>query len=138
VEVRHFGTGQVETKALLVQAKKVWTGRNKKLLAQVEVMESLAKGGSAALDYLPTGYIAVSGREVLASEGDLRRVPSSEVLPLGDFLADRFLACEVGTRGLYYEPRRHLLHIPSREGRPDAVFFLIRERLRIEVEELRQ
>jgi hypothetical protein len=29
IEVRHFVTGRVETKALLVQAKKVWTGRNK-------------------------------------------------------------------------------------------------------------
>jgi hypothetical protein len=138
LEVHHFATGQVETKALLVQAKKIWTGRNKKLLDQVKDMESLAKGGSAALDYLPTGYIAVSGREVLVAEGDFRRVPRSEVVPLGEFLADRFLACEVGTRGLYYEPRRHLLHIPPSDVSPDAVLFLIRERLRIEVEEMRQ
>jgi hypothetical protein len=135
IEVRHSVTGHVETKALLVQAKKSWTGKNKKLLTQVSNMESLAKGSSAALDYLPTGYVAVSGPQVLAAEGDLRRVPDSEVMPLGDFLADRFLPCEVGTRGLYYEPRRQLLHIPSGDGRPDAIFFLIRERLRIEVEQ---
>jgi hypothetical protein len=98
-------------------------------------MESIVKGSSAALDYLPTGYMVVSGREVLAAEGDLRRVPSSEVIPLGDFLAGHFLPCEVGARGLYYEPRRQLLHIPPGDGRPDAILFLVRERLRIEVEE---
>ena len=136
IEVRHFMTGKVETKALLVQAKKAWAGKSKKLLTQVSDMERLVKGSSAALDYLPTGYVAVSGREVLAAEGSLRRVPDSEVVPLGDFLADRFLPCEIGTRGLYYEPRRHLLHIPPGDGRPDAVLFLIRERLRIEVEEM--
>ncbi len=131
-------TGRVETKALLVQAKKFWAGRSKKLLTQVGNMEALVKGSSAALDYLPTGYVAVSGREVLAAEGDLRKVPISEVVSLGNFLADRFLSCEIGTRGLYYEPRRQMLHIPPDEGRPNAVLFMIRERLRIEVEERSQ
>lgn len=137
IEVRHSVTGQAESKALLVQAKKAWTGRNKKLLTQVGDMERLAKGSSAALDYLPTGYVAVTGREVLAAEGNLRRVPDPEVVPLGDFLAERFLPCEVGTRGLYYEPRRHLLHLPPLDGGADAVLFVIRERLRINVEEIR-
>jgi len=68
--------------------------------------------------------------------GDRRNVKSAAQLPLGDFLADRFLSCEVGLRGLYYEPRRRMLHLPSAPGLPEALAILIPERMRIEIEEI--
>jgi len=135
VEIRHKPTGQVERKALLVQAKKLWSAKNKKLFEQVSEMEKLAPGSSTAIDYSPNGYIGIDGRSVFAAAGDRRSVEGTAELPLGDFLADRFLVCEVGLRGLYYEPRRRMLHLPAAPERPEAVAFLIHERMRIEVVE---
>jgi hypothetical protein len=101
IEIRHPATAQVEGKGLLVQAKKLWSGTNAKLLEQVGEMERLAPGGSAAVDYSPDGYTGIDGRFVLDAEGDRRRIEDAQELPLGEFLADRFLSCEVGLRGLY-------------------------------------
>jgi hypothetical protein len=136
IEVKHRETGEIQSKALLVQAKKEWAGADPMLLDQVQKMERIVAGSCATFDYSSTGYSAIDGRGVIEASGNRRRVPGSEIEPIGDFLADRFLACTVGVRGLYYEPRRQLLHLPPGEGRPEAVRFPIRERLRVEVEEL--
>jgi hypothetical protein len=136
IEVKHLETGEIQSKALLVQAKKEWSGTDSTLLDQVQRMENIVEGSCAAFDYSSTGYSAVTGRGVIEASGNRRRVPNSEIESIGEFLADRFLACTVGVRGLYYEPRRHLLHLPTGFGRPEAVRFPIRERLRVEVEEL--
>ena len=137
IEVKHETTGLFERKALLVQAKKLWSRKNRTLLKQVSDMERVAPGSSAVIDYSPEGYTGIDGHSVLVSEGDRRRLEKATELTLGDFLADRFLPCEVGLRGLYYEPRRRILHLPSAPGRSEAVAFLIPERMRIEIEETR-
>jgi len=137
VEIRHEATGRFENKGLLVQAKKRWSGRDKRLLGQVRDMESLAPGSSAAFAYAPGGYIGIDGRSIVVAEGDRRHVDEAADLPLGDYLADRFLACEVGLRGLYYEPRRRMLHLPATPDRPEALAFLVPQRMRIEIEEIR-
>ncbi len=136
VEIWHEATGRVESKGLLVQAKKAWSGRNKKLFEQVGDMERLAPGSSAAFDYQATGYRGVDGRSVLVADGDRKRLAESEDLPLGEFLADRFLVCKVGLRGLHYDARRQLLHLPPASERPEAVSLVIPLRLRIEIEEV--
>jgi hypothetical protein len=136
VEVRHFATGHIDRKALLVQAKKEWSGKDSNLFDQVRKMEGIAPGCSAAIDYTERGYQGIDGREVLSAEGDRRRLSDTGIVPLGDFLADRFLLCKVGCRGLYYDPRRHLLIIPPQSDRPDALTFMIPERMRIEIEEI--
>jgi hypothetical protein len=136
IEVRHPATGEIQSKALLVQAKKEWAGTDPRLLTQVRKMENIVGADCAVFDYSEGGYSAITGRGVIEASGNRRRVPISEVESLGDFLADRFLECKVGVRGLYYEPRRHLLHLPPGPGRPEAVRFPIRERLRVEVEEV--
>lgn len=136
IEVRHHSTGQVETKGLLVQAKKGWSGRDNRLLGQVVDMESLAPGSSAAIDYSSRGYHCAEGRSVIAADGNRRRFEDGQVFPFGDFLAERFLSCEVGLRGLYYEAHRKLLHLPAAHGRPEALAYLIPERMRIEIEEI--
>lgn len=136
IEVRHLATGRVETKGLLVQAKKQWSRSNRRLFSQVSDMESLAAGSSAAIDYAEGGYTGIDGTAVLAAEGDRRRVEAINTISLGDFLSDRFLACEVGLRGLYYDPRRRMLRLPAAPGRPEALAFLVSERMRIEIEEI--
>jgi hypothetical protein len=55
IEVYHVATGRIEQKGLLVQAKKEWSGSNKKLFSQVSDMERLAPGASAVFDYSPEG-----------------------------------------------------------------------------------
>lgn len=136
VEVLHEATGRLECKGLLVQAKKIWSGRDKRLLGQVRDMESLAPGSSAAIDYAPGGYTGIDGRSIILADGHRRDVEAAADLPLGDYLADRFLACEVGLRGLHYDPRRRILHLPSTPNGPDAVSFLVPHRMRIEIEEI--
>ena len=138
IEVRHLSTGLVERKSLLVQAKKEWSGTDRTLLDQVRKMEGIAAHSSAAIIYSPSGYQGVDGGYVLSAEGDRRQLSDNQVLPLGVFLADRFLACEVGCRGLYYDPRRQLLHLPTKPECPDAVRFVSPERMRIEIEEIPQ
>lgn len=137
IEISHAATGRVEEKGLLVQAKKHWLGRNKTLFSQVSDMEKLMPGSSAAIDYSPMGYTGIEGRYVLDAGGDRSGIEPANDLPLGEFLGDRFLACHVGLRGLYYEPRRRMLHLPAGPGRPEAFAFLVSERMRIEIEEVR-
>jgi len=135
IEVLHHSTGNVEHKSLLVQAKKEWTGTDSRLVQQVERMESLVPGSSAAIDYGPRGYSGVSGHDILQSHGNRRLLSDRQISPLGDFLADQFLTCHVGVQGLFYDPRRKQLHLPRQPNAPDAIRFMIPERLRIEIEE---
>jgi hypothetical protein len=100
-------------------------------------MESLAPGASAALDYSPSGYICADGQSVIAADGNRRSLAEGKAVPFGEFLAERFLTCEVGLRGLYYEAHRKLLHLPAANGGPEALEYLIPERMRIEIEEIR-
>lgn len=136
VEVRHPATGTLERKALLIQAKREWAGTDSRLLEQVRRMENVVEGCSVAVNYSAGGYSAVEGRAVLVAEGNRSRLSDGALAPLGEFLADRFLACRAGVRGLYYDPRRKLLHLPQRPEGPDAIAFVVPERLRIEIEEI--
>lgn len=133
VEVKHTVTGELHLKSLLVQAKKQWTGTDSTLRSQVERMEKLGSGSSAVIDYSEAGYCGVSSHEVLRANGSRKALASGTIVPLGDFLAESFLACRVGLRRLYFDPRRRLLHVPAREV--DAIAFVIPERLRVEIEE---
>jgi hypothetical protein len=137
IEIQHSGNGTLERKVLLIQAKKEWKGANPKLYEQVRKMEALAEGCSAIIDYTPEGYSAVAGVDVIRATGNRREITADQVSPLGKFLADRFLACQVGRRGVYYDSRRRLLVLPHQAGGPDAMVFPIPNRLRIEIEEIR-
>lgn len=136
IEVLHRATGNLERKSLLVQAKKQWAGRDNRLLDQVKQMEALASGSSAAIDYSPGGYVAVEGRDIVTSDGNRNLLAPGAIMPLGDFLADQFLACRVGVNGLYYDPRRKLLNLPPTEIGPEAVECIVPQRLRVEIEEI--
>ena len=135
IEVTHRDSGEIEHKSLLIQAKKQWTGKDSRLLDQINRMEELAPGSSAAVNYNPQGYSGVSGQDVLVAEGSRNRLQNNQIVSLGDFLADRYLACQVGVKGLYYDSRRRQLRLPPQPNAPDAIEFMIQERLRIEIEE---
>jgi hypothetical protein len=135
IEVTHRGSGNIEHKSLLVQAKKQWTGRDSRLFDQVSKMEEIAPSSSAIFDYTPDGYSGISGHDVVAAEGNRNHLRDDQVTSLGDFLADRYLACQVGVKGLYFDPVRKLLHLPPQPNAPNAIPFSVPERLRIEVKE---
>lgn len=136
IEIWHHGSGTIDQKSLLIQAKKQWSGRDTRLVKQINSIEHIAPGSSAAFDYGPDGYSAVKGKHVLTAEGYRNDLADRQIEPLGDFLADQFLACTAGVKGLYYDPRRKLLHPPVQLTGPSAVEFIVPERLRIEIEEM--
>jgi hypothetical protein len=108
---------EVYTKGLLFQAKKEGDPHAKRLRGQVRSMEALAPGSSAVFYYGEAGYRAVAS-DVLAGRSGSHEVPDPGVAgaPLGEFLAGRFLACEVGTEKLYYDHADETLFVPQRSG----------------------
>jgi hypothetical protein len=53
---------------------------------------------------------------------------------LGNYLADYFLPCKVGKRGLYYDANREMLIIPDETNGFIALKKQLHHRLRIEVQ----
>lgn len=92
----------LRTKALPVQAKKIWDGKDSDLVEQVRKMQSLY-GASLVVDFRPEGYFAFEGDDVLAADGRRKDVPPDRIKALGDLLADDFLTCKIGAIGLRYD-----------------------------------
>ncbi|HTG33574.1 MAG TPA: hypothetical protein VLB76_11665 [Thermoanaerobaculia bacterium] len=133
VEYEDLATGEMTTKGLLFQSKNQWTGRNKKLLSQTDDMERFLPGGGAVFDYSPRGYTACDAAQAIAAEGRRSSVPQSEMLPLGDYLINRFMECTSGVRGIYYDATRNVLLVPDQRNGFDEHRFFIETRFRIEV-----
>lgn len=103
--------GNSIAKSLLFQAKK--DGSQQQLRKQVTRMERVARGCSAIVDYSEDGYRALDGAEYLKGT-TLQKRPSARQhgIRLGDYLADEFIACQVGTPGMSYDAVRRELRIP--------------------------
>lgn len=86
-------------KGLLFQAKKSGKIQRQKLLKQAKQMEEIAPGGSAVFEYGPRQYLGVKSGLVISQEG---AIDENDGIRLGDFLADKFMPCSVGRRGLHY------------------------------------
>ena len=117
------GSGQIQKKALLFQAKKEWTARDAKLLKQVKKMEALAGGCSAVVNYGPNGFSAAVGEDVLEVDGHKPKGTKD----VGDILA-AVPACLLGKIGAYYDASRRLLVIDG-----VAVPASIKHRLRVAI-----
>jgi hypothetical protein len=99
-------------KGILFQAKKYKGSSRSDLIDQVENMEQFAPGGSALFEFGPEGYRGAAGRVILTdSERNPRRIPHPDE-PLGSFLADQFLPCGAGLRGMYYDFADETLFVP--------------------------
>lgn len=94
---------QVRTKSLFFQAKK--EGNNAGLAEQKAKMESFMPNASCVFQYGPERFVAT------ASSGALAWAP----VEIGEFLAERFLTCQVGRRDCYYDALRKVL-IGSAQG----------------------
>jgi len=87
-------------KGLLFQAKKLGGYSKSTLVEQVEKMEGIAPGISAVFEYGPHQFLGIPSRHYI---GDQKLLAENDgPSRLGDFLADQFLPCRVGLRGLYY------------------------------------
>lgn len=115
------------------QAKKLWAHRDAELLEQTRRMEQIAPNGSAVFNYSGGGYRAAPGHRVVAA--DARPGPAGAVA-IGDFLADSFLPCEVGTRGMHYDAVRRILTIPTTAALLQELRTVLAHRLRIEIVQL--
>ena len=113
VELWQPDTETTVYKSILFQAKKTNGGRDGILVGQVRSMERIAPGGSAVFLYRREGFFGTEGaallRDVDAARSHLRDGPDR----LGPFLADRFLPCSVGLRGMYYDGVRRALVVPD-------------------------
>jgi hypothetical protein len=112
VEVHLGNGGLMVSKGVLFQSKKAKGSSRGDMLDQVRRMEQTAPGGSAVFEFGPGGYRGASGRDILsAKEQQLTRIPHPEY-QLGDYLAEQFLPCKSGLRGMYYDAVRENIVVP--------------------------
>jgi hypothetical protein len=131
VEV-HTPSGVVITKGVLFQAKKVRGSSRSDLREQVEKMEGVAPGGSAIFEFGPDGYRATAGSVVIREiHARPTRIPHPTEL-IGEYLADQFLPCRSGLRGMYYDAVRENLIVPV-DGAIRVIAASLRHRLRIDI-----
>jgi len=123
----------MENKGVLFQAKKTSDRRRGKLLEQAQAMEGIAPRGSSIFEYGPQMYRGADSKAVIATNGNLSNIPGTAVVRLGDYLADRFLPCKIGLRGLYYEGTRRTLFIPKRTRGYRRLRARLKHQFRIEV-----
>jgi hypothetical protein len=126
------GTQIIITKGILFQAKKVSSASRRDLLGQLQLMEDLAPGGSAVFEYGPDGYRASDGDDILTLSAETRSVPHARE-PLSAYLADRFLPCLTGLRGMYYNANRDHLIIPVGGDVIKIADLRLRHRIGIEI-----
>jgi len=121
------------SKGVLFQAKKYQGSSRGDLIEQVEKMEQIASGGTAVFEFGPQGYRGSSGREILAAnELTATRIPHPE-RALGNYLADSFLPCESGLRGMYFDAERGNLVVPEGIAGVKLVRIRLKERIALQV-----
>lgn len=132
IEVEDLQDRGIQAKGLLFQAKKTGNKRKQTLIEQVRKMESIAPHGAAVFEYGSNQYSASDARLYI---GDSPSTLGNAVTErLGDYLADRFLPCDVGTRGMYYDAVRTTLFVPNATEGVRLVRVKLGHRFRIEVE----
>jgi len=106
-------------KGLLFQSKMRWTGTDGRLLEQAR--DLLTQSPSAiVIDYSEKGYRAFAASDVVAANGNRRKIRHGNNKALAQVLGDEFVGCTRGDLGLYWEPERERL-IVSGETVSDLV-----------------
>lgn len=133
VQVEVLGpAGEIATKGVLFQAKKATGSSRSDLHDQARKMETLAPGGSAVFEFGPQAYRAAASAVILQEfTNEPRRIPHPHD-SIGKYLANQFLECVSGLRGMYYDAVRKLLVVPV-EGTTRVVPLPLRHRVRLEV-----
>lgn len=131
VQIENVALGAKFGKGLLFQAKKQGDKDKTRLRLQARTMEKVAAGGSAIFEYGPNKYTGVDSSQVLTNDAKLVREKAKA--RLGDYLADRFLPCESGKRGMYYDAVARAIVYADDNGNIVRAHATLLHRLRIEV-----
>lgn len=121
------GYGQeIYTKGLLFQAKKREDYDIDRLLHQCRQMNEISPDASAVFQFGRNAYLAMDCTQIL-NMPDASRMPNfqDQGVPLGNYIVDRFLSCEVGTEKLYFDLANESLFLPER----NAAYRRLRSRL---------
>lgn len=109
IEVEDHASGQMWRKGMLFQGKMSKDSDRARLKRQMEAMESITPMQSLVVEYDRTGYRSIPSHQLLTLNKSLRTVDSSQLVPLGDLLADRFVECTMGVKGMYYDAQRRAI-----------------------------
>lgn len=132
IEVRRQGKSKVDLKGFLFQAKKRDSSSRSDLVGQVNDLERIAPGGSAIVEYSDDGFRAQTGAEFkIARSKSSARIPHPDG-SLSSFLCDRFLTCETGLRGLYFDAVRGNLVVPKLGGSTKTYKVSVEHRISVE------
>lgn len=132
VQIEDRQNGSKHGKGVLFQAKKKGDKRARKLLEQATKMERIAQKGAAIFEYGPDEYIGFDASTII--DQDLANSEGNTRARLGDYLADRFLPCDVGKRGMFFDAVGRAIVYTDKNGDLIRVRATLRHRLRIEVE----
>lgn len=136
VEIEDVANGNLEAKGMLFQAKKHRSYGNARLLDQCRKMESLVRNSAAVFIYGPKQYNCMKASQVIRTKGSVSKVGDQKLERIGAFLAGRFLPCDTGVRGLFYDANRHTLVFPTETAGVKRLRFMLKHRLRIEVQKV--
>jgi hypothetical protein len=104
IEVADASGQLLRRKGLPFQAKKGWSSLDRSLASQAGKMLDMA-GDGIVIDYTDHGYTACSASSVILAHGQrTEAIKAGAVQPLGQALANEFLNCEIGKKGLFFNP----------------------------------
>jgi hypothetical protein len=131
VKIENLTTGKIHGKGVLFQAKKVTDKNRTRLTDQAKKMEKVAAHGSAIFEYGPEEYIGYDASELVNGHDRLTYGRSRN--RLGNYLADRFLPCDVGKKGMFYDAVGKTIVYTNEDGDMVRARAMLKHRIRIEV-----
>lgn len=126
------GTRTTARKLLPFQAKKDRGYDDDKLLEQAATVARLP-GGGAVVSFSPGSYMVARADVVAAAQGHWLSVSDEQKRDLGDVLAEDFIECRMGSRGLYYDPFTETFVFPSADGQLVELPGFVRNRVKTTV-----
>ena len=129
IEVTEISNGSSFKKGLLFQAKKHNDSGRKKLLEQACKMNEIVPNASSIFEYGRV-YKAYDSKDLLQTAEKAKN--AIEKVPMGDYLADRFLECKVGKDGMTYDAVSKVIVYPYMNS-IRRVKATLHHRIRIEV-----
>ena len=101
--VKDIADNIAATKGLPFQSKMKWRGKDQKLYEQAGHMQERISGG-IVIDFNPVKYMACTTKAAYTCEGDRKTADKYGCMrSLGRILAQDFLNCSIGRRGLYFD-----------------------------------
>jgi len=115
IEVTDSRGEVIRRKALPFQAKVDWRTQDRSLASQASRMQQHT-GSGIVIDYSAWGYRACSAGLVVEARGNRRTLDQqNQMRSLGQVLANDFLNCTIGTRGLFFDSDTELFSLAEHD-----------------------